>query len=157
MTQWFRELCPYRGTGFDSQHPWCGSQRPVTPVPGDLTAVSNLCGYQAYGTAHTHRQNIHTHEIKWINLKIKIRWRVIDGYIQYQPLTSYACTFMPTDICTTHERTQEHIYTHVHECLYTSTHICVHEHIYTHAHEHLYMSTHICTHEHTHEHNVHKK
>jgi hypothetical protein len=32
--------CSSRGPGFDSQHLHGGSQPPMTPVPGDLLAIS---------------------------------------------------------------------------------------------------------------------
>lgn len=60
---------------FNSQAPHDSSQLSLATDPGDPTPSSGLRGHQAAGTGysdlhtgeHTHRQNIHTHEIK-INL-----------------------------------------------------------------------------------------
>lgn len=44
--------CSYRGLGFNSQHPFSGSQPPVSPVPEDLMPSSAL-----------HRDQVHTWQI----------------------------------------------------------------------------------------------
>jgi hypothetical protein len=40
--------CSSKGSEFDSQHPYSGSQPSVTPVPGDLMSSSGLFGYQGH-------------------------------------------------------------------------------------------------------------
>jgi hypothetical protein len=36
LERWFSTDCPSRSLGFDSEHPYGGSELSVTPVPGDL-------------------------------------------------------------------------------------------------------------------------
>lgn len=45
-----------KGSKFDSQHPHGGSQPPITPVPGDLTLLSDLHELLHTDGTHTYTQ-----------------------------------------------------------------------------------------------------
>ena len=54
-----------RRPGFNSQHPYGSSKKPVTPVPEDPTSSSGICGYCIYMVyRHVCRQNTHTNKLK---------------------------------------------------------------------------------------------
>ena len=60
-----------RGPGFNSQYPHSGPQPSVTPVPGNLMLSSDLVGEPGMHmvSVDARKQNIHTHQVKIINLR----------------------------------------------------------------------------------------
>jgi hypothetical protein len=81
MAQQLRELVLSVQFWFSSQNLHCVTQRPGTPVPGDLMLFYGLHRYCMHIGMHIHtgRQNTHIHKIK-TNIFLKVHVPVIESF-----------------------------------------------------------------------------